>query len=216
MPRERVLIWGSGGHGRVVADLVRACGAEVAGFIDRDREKLGKVVEPGGAKVVVVEDEFRERWLITSELPAGACSVMPAIGSNEARVRTLTQLGEYLTPALVHPKAYVSRSAILSRGTVVLAGAVVNAQAGVGRAGIVNSGAVVEHDCDLAEAVHVSPGAVITGGVSVGAGAWIGAGAVVREGLRIGRDSIVGAGAVVLRDVEDGWTVVGNPARRIR
>lgn len=34
-------------------------------------------------------------------------------------------------------------------------------------------------------------------------------------GLRIGRWAVVGAGAVVVRDVPDGATVVGIPARAI-
>jgi len=47
-------------------------------------------------------------------------------------------------------------------------------------------------------------------------GASIGGGAVILPGIRIGRGSIVGAGAVVTKDVPDGVTVVGNPARIIK
>jgi acetyltransferase-like isoleucine patch superfamily enzyme len=43
--------------------------------------------------------------------------------------------------------------------------------------------------------------------------AWIGIGAIVLQGVRIGRGARVGAGAVVTRDVPDGATVLGNPAR---
>jgi acetyltransferase-like isoleucine patch superfamily enzyme len=43
----------------------------------------------------------------------------------------------------------------------------------------------------------------------------VGTGAVILPGLTIGVEAIVGAGAVVTRDVPDGTTVVGNPARRI-
>lgn len=46
-------------------------------------------------------------------------------------------------------------------------------------------------------------------------GCSIGAGAVVLPGLRIGKGAMVGAGAVVTRDVDDGATVVGNPARSV-
>ena len=42
---------------------------------------------------------------------------------------------------------------------------------------------------------------------------WIGIGAIVLKGVRIGRSARVAAGAVVTRDVPDGATVAGNPAR---
>ena len=50
----------------------------------------------------------------------------------------------------------------------------------------------------------------------VGRGASIGAGAVILPGLRIGESATIGAGAVVTRDVPDGATVIGNPARDVR
>ena len=46
-------------------------------------------------------------------------------------------------------------------------------------------------------------------------GAALGTGSVILPGLTIGVGAIVGAGAVVTRDVPDGVTVVGNPARQI-
>jgi UDP-2-acetamido-3-amino-2,3-dideoxy-glucuronate N-acetyltransferase len=44
-------------------------------------------------------------------------------------------------------------------------------------------------------------------------GATIGSGATILGGVRIGAGATVGAGAVVTKDVADGATVVGNPAR---
>lgn len=46
-------------------------------------------------------------------------------------------------------------------------------------------------------------------------GASIGGGAVILPGLRIGAGATVGAGAVVTKDVPNGATVIGNPAREI-
>jgi maltose O-acetyltransferase len=50
--------------------------------------------------------------------------------------------------------------------------------------------------------------------VSIGRNVWIGGGAIILPGLTIGDDAVVGAGAVVTRDVPQGATVLGNPARQ--
>ncbi|HPE49860.1 MAG TPA: DapH/DapD/GlmU-related protein [Methanothrix soehngenii] len=46
-------------------------------------------------------------------------------------------------------------------------------------------------------------------------GARIGANATLLPGVVVGEGAVVGAGSVVSRDVGDGETVVGNPARRL-
>ena len=61
--------------------------------------------------------------------------------------------------------------------------------------------------------MHICPGARLAGEVQVGARTWIGIGACVIQQVRIGSDVTVGAGAAVVRDLPDGVTAVGVPAR---
>jgi sugar O-acyltransferase (sialic acid O-acetyltransferase NeuD family) len=200
----------------VVADLVRACGHDLVGYVDADPAKLDQVVEPGGARVVLNELELLSGVGTGDGYPNGVDAVALAVGDNAARLRGLQGLGALCVPALVHPSAVVSPSASIGRGAVIFPAAVVNAGARIGDAAIVNSGAVIEHDCVLAEGVHVSPNATLAGGVQVGACSWVGAGATVIQNLTVGRDAVVGAGAVVIRDVVDGVTVAGVPAAPLR
>jgi len=211
-----LLVWGAGGHGRVVADLVLATGGRIAGFIDRDASRVGQAVGRLG-QVVLHEADWVEKLLGGGDFPAGAGGVALGVGDNKARADCRAALPTSVhLPPLIHPRAAVSPFAEIRRGAVVMAGAVVNTGSVIGEGAIVNSGSVVEHDCVVGDDAHVSPGAVLAGGVRVGRGAWVGAGSTVIQGVAVGEWAVLGAGAVVLRDVAAGSTVVGVPARPLR
>lgn len=213
---DTLLIWGGGGHGKVVADLIRTLGHRIAGFVDADPDKLGHCVEPGGGRVVLSEDALLNHLGTRAELPDGITGVALAIGDNAVREQRLLQLGDCVAHALVHPSAVISPSARIGRGSVVFALAVINADTRIGAGAIINTGAIVEHDCHLGAAVHLSPRATLAGIVRVGDRSWIGSGATVIPGLEIGDDAVIGAGAVVIRNVSDGLVVAGVPAKRLR
>lgn len=83
----------------------------------------------------------------------------------------------------------------------------------IGRCFHANLYSYVEHDCVIGDFVTFGPGAKVNGNVTIGNHAYIGSGAVIRQGINIGAYATVGMGAVVTRDVLDGKTVIGNPAR---
>ena len=51
--------------------------------------------------------------------------------------------------------------------------------------------------------------------VRIGRNVRIGGGALILPGVTVGDDAVIGAGSVVTRDVPQGATAAGNPARRI-
>ena len=55
----------------------------------------------------------------------------------------------------------------------------------------------------------------IGGSVEIGDNCWIGMGAQIRNGLKIGNNVTVGMGAIVVKNVPDGITVIGNPAKEL-
>ena len=214
---DRFVVIGAGGHGRVVADALRACGSQVVGFVDGNPALVGTRPGKDEARVIATLDELLNDPegvpLALAGEDASALAFALGIGDNEARLSIVAGLAGRPLPPIVHPAAYVSTSASIGPGSVVLPGAVVHTSARIGCAVIVNSGAVVEHDCVVADGAHVSPNATLAGGVRVGEGAWIGAGATVIEGRAVGAWALVGAGASVIRDVEAHTRVVGVPAR---
>jgi sugar O-acyltransferase (sialic acid O-acetyltransferase NeuD family) len=210
---KRFLVIGAGGHGRVVADLIRVLGHSVVGFVDDDPAKNDSVVDSTGSRVIMTLQSLMQHLDGNSTLPAAADNVALAIGGNGRRLELFTQLRPHCAPALIHSGAIVSPTARVGDGSVVFARAAINPEAQVGCAAIINTGAIVEHDCYLEDGVHISPGAVLCGTVAVGARSWIGAASVVIQCRSVGRDCIVGAGAVVVHDLPDGVVAYGNPAR---
>ena len=198
---SRLLILGGGGHGRVVAELAADLGLTDLAWLDDDPAAPGSL----GPLARCLEPELRQRY----------GQALVALGRAPLRLQWLDQLQQlgYACPPLVHPSAWVSPTAQLGAGTVVLPQAAVMAGAQLGQGCIVNTGASVDHDCVLADGVHICPGAHLAGAVRVGCGSWIGIGASVIQGLTIGGAVTVGAGAAVVHDLADGLTAVGVPAR---
>ena len=200
-----LVIYGTGGHGEVVADAAEAAGHTLLGFLDDDPQAESPPGRPGHRQGPLEEDDPRLRH----------AAFIVAIGDNAARRRVQRRLlGEGRTLInVLHPTATISPYASLGRGVFVAAHAVVQAGARVADACLINTAAVVEHHNRLAEAVHLGPGAVLGGGVHVGEATLVGLGARVLPRVAIGRDCIIAAGAVVTRRVLDGTTVMGVPAR---
>lgn len=205
MENGGVVILGAGGHAKVVIEAFRETGQAVSRCVG------GPSDPPCLLDVPVIPDE--------AELPAlrasGLSRAFVAIGSNKLREKLgakLESLGFELV-SIIHPRAWVSSSARIGRGVVIMAGSVVNACAVIGDLAIINTGATVDHDCVIGRCVHVAPQCALAGCVGVGDRAMLGVGAKVIPGVRIGADATVGAGSVVVRDVNDAALVMGVPAR---
>ena len=204
----RVVILGAGGHGRVVAECAQAIGGfELIAFLEQTDVRNGSF-EFG----VPVHGP-----LITPQ-QLSAQGILLGIGQNGKRLALFAQMRaeKFSLPTLIHPRAWVSPSAVLGAATVVMANATVQTCCRLGSAVIINTNASVDHDSVISDGVHVSPGAHLAGNVFVGEGTHIGIGASVIEGIRIGAGCLIAAGAVVVRDVLDGQRVAGIPARSMK
>jgi sugar O-acyltransferase (sialic acid O-acetyltransferase NeuD family) len=204
---SRIFVYGAGGHGKVVADILLARNIPLEGFIDDDPRRQS--AELLGFRVL-----GNGHWL-AEQAKDGPVSAALALGDNFARHelanRCVAMKVELITA--VHPSATIAPSAILGCGVVAAAGCRVNPDAQVGDGTIINTGAVVEHDCRVGNFTHLSPNAAMGGGARLGDFSWLGMGSVVIQGVSVGSGCIVGAGAAVVRDVRDWVVAVGVPAR---
>ncbi|HVF10863.1 MAG TPA: acetyltransferase [Abditibacteriaceae bacterium] len=199
-----VLILGAGGHGKVVADILLLCGANIIGFLDDDPQITGSTCL--GLPVLGTINEYAQY------APEG---LVLGIGSNQVRQAVVKRLGaeaDHLWLNAVHPGATVAASAVLGKSVVIAAHAVVNPDSIVGDHVIINTASSIDHDCRISDFAHIAPGSHLAGGVVVEEGAFLGIGTAVRPGVSIGQWATVGAGSLVLRDVPASVTVYGVPA----
>jgi len=184
MSKSMLLIIGAGGHGISVAEAAELSGAfEVVGFLD-DALPVGKMVLMGsvlGAIGGLSTLKYLNRY-------RAACDqAIVAVGNNLVRENLMHQLLDlgFSMATVIHPRAFVSPSAVVGVGSAVMSGAIVGTEARLGLGSIVNCGAVVDHHARVEDFGHLGVNASMAGGSLLGRGAWMRAGAALGYGVEI-------------------------------
>lgn len=200
MKKNRLIIIGAGGHGRVVAEIARLNGYLKIDFLDDfSRENtIGKVSR-------FVEFVSKADFFV-------------AIGNSNIRKAIHKQLNEKGANivSLCHPNSVMSADTVLGKGCVIMAGAIINPNVVIGEGVIINTNSSVDHDCIVGDFSHISVGAKVCGTVNIGECTWIGAGATVINNKKICDLCMVGAGATVVKDICSAGTYIGTPAKQIK
>jgi sugar O-acyltransferase (sialic acid O-acetyltransferase NeuD family) len=193
-----VVVYGGGGHGKAVIDLVRAAGGHtIIGVIDDGR----------GPGDLVLDVPVLGGGAILAALLQGGCllavNAVGGIGAMSSRIAVYERLhaAGFDFPTFIHPSAVIEPSAQLELGVQVFPHAYIGSEARIGKGCIVNTGAIVSHDCVLADHVNLAPGAILAGAVEIGEGSLIGMGVTINLNVRIGAGARVGNGATVKADV---------------
>ena len=200
---NRLIIIGAGGHGKVIADIASKIGYSEITFLDDNA-----VGECMGLPIIGKSHDI-------DSLNDGRTDFVIGIGNNSIR-KMIAERYNVNWVTLIHPAAQIAMNVSVGKGTVVMAGVVVNVCTEIGDHCIINTSSVVEHDNVIADYVHISPNSALGGTVTVGECTHIGIGATVKNNITICKDCIVGAGAVVVKNISESGTYIGVPARKFR
>ncbi|OAK67630.1 acetyltransferase [Lederbergia galactosidilytica] len=204
--KEKLLIIGASGHGKVVADIaIKMNKWQTVDFLDDD----GNIKAPMGLNVIGTTQNV-SKYIDEYEIFVG-------IGNNNIRQKIFNFLVEEgaSIPLLIHPDAIIAKQVIVGEGTVIMPGAIINSSSKIGKGCILNTASTIDHDNSIKDFVHISPGVHLAGNVNVGTRSWLGIGSIVSNNLSITKDCKIGAGAVVVNDITETGTYVGVPARRL-
>lgn len=202
-----LIVYGGGGHGKAVIDLVRAHGEyELVGIIDDGlpphSEIMGEQVVGGAEKL----EELRRQGV------GKAINAVGGIGNLHSRVTVFDRLkaGGFRFPTLVHPRAFVEVSARLGEGVQVFPHAYVGSESELEFGVIVNTAAVVSHDCRLHAYTNIAPGCLIAGAVTIGPRCLVGMGVTINLEVEVGEGARIGNSAVVKSSVPAGAVVTAG------
>ena len=192
-----IVLLGAGGHCQACIDVIETEGrCRVAALVDLPAN-LGQKV--GAYTIEYTDSDLPE---LLAQYP-NALVTLGQIKNASLRIKlfqTLLNLNASL-PSPISPLAYVSKSASLGEGSIVMHHALLNSGATVGQNCIINTKALLEHGASVGDHCHISTAAVLNGEVTIENACFIGSNATIAEGVRIGHTSLVAASAIVMRNV---------------
>ena len=152
--KNKIVIIGAGGHGKVVLDAIHSQGIyDAVGFADDGLACGTEVLK--NYKIIANSNDF-------AKLRDFADYFIVAIGNNKIREGIYYNLKNILNPAvIIHPKAVVANDAVIMSGAVILANSVVSSQCFIGENTIVNAGVIVDHESKIQSHVHLSVGTIV-------------------------------------------------------
>jgi acetyltransferase-like isoleucine patch superfamily enzyme len=158
------------------------------------KELLEALVQSGGASPLAFYDD------VSADLPELLFGVYPILRSEAAAVSYLKETSNAFALGV-------------GEGCAVLTDAVIESNNSIGKGCLLHVGCLISHDAVIGNFCEISPRANILGNVTIGNSCSLGTASSILPGIRIGNNVRVGAGAVVTRDVADGLTVIGVPAK---
>ena len=195
---RKALIFGRGGHARVIASFIQ----------DRYGEVLFVTLD--GSDGSLLESEF---WEHVDDHRAST-DVFVGIGDNALRRKLFDRLeaARFELPVCIADGVFVARDARVGSGSVLCPGAIIMTGAEIGRNVVVNTNASVDHDCVVGDHSQLAASVTLAGGTKIGTNCFLGIRSATIPRVTIGANSQIMAGSLVVKDVPGDVVAGGFPA----
>ena len=191
---KKIILFGGGGHCKSCIDVIENENKyKIIGIIDKKEKYI--------FNYKVFPESHLYKRLIKNNY---ALVTVGQIKNYKVRVKLFNKLKDlgFTIPSIISPSAYISKHAIIGKGTIIMNGAVVNAGAVIGNNCIINTNSLIEHDVVIGDHTHISTEATINGGVTIGDKVFIGSRAIIRDNISIESCSIVGASFFIKKNLK--------------
>ena len=190
---KKVLI-GNGGHAR---EVMGQMGVKLDRFVDDqyvDEETFPiSKLDPEKHAVMIAVADSKDRFDIAQRLPKGI------------------QFFNF-----IHPTALIMDNVEIGEGSFIGAYSILTTNIKIGKHAILNRGNHIGHDCRIGDYFSAMPGAIVSGNVTIYGLVYMGNNSSIREKLSIHSLATIGMNSAVVKNIEDGGTYVGCPAKNIK
>lgn len=201
---EELIIIGSGGHGKVCAEIAKSMNKwKTISFLDDSFPNARKCLDFDiMGKTCDMENYTSYDFFV-------------AIGDNDIREQFFKELTllKCNIVSLIHPTSNISQYCSIGNGTSIHQNVVINTDSTIGKGCIINTGTIVEHENIISDFVHLSPNVSLGGKVSVGKKTWIGIGSTVINNIDISNNIVVGASSLVVKNINSQGLYYGSPVK---
>jgi len=189
-----IVLIGGGGHCSSCIDVIENEGKfRIIGLLDLP-ENIGNTVS--GYPVIGTDDAL-------AEISKTVKHFLVTIGHIKSVVQRIDAFNAVISsggrlPVIISPIAYVSKSASIGPGTIVMHHAIINTEAKIGVNCIINTKSLVEHNAEVGDHCHISTASVINGGVKIGQCSFFGSGSISKQYITIPPNSFIKAQSLVV------------------
>lgn len=185
--QESLVIFGCGGTGREIEQLVRNK-YNLVGFLD-DKRTAPDII--GG---------FKDYHKIDQNIKF--CASMSNHASMQRRKNFLRSIPLYRFITFIDSDTCIYPTAKWGNGVLVFPGCLLSNQVVLGDHILIYHHCVIAHDAVIHDYSVLANSVTISGGVTIGPNTYIGAGATILDNVSIGDNCIIAAGSTVINSVD--------------
>jgi len=208
--KKKLYIIGAGDFGREMESLLEFIPQdqrdwEIAGYLDDNPNALRGLSSDYGVVSSIDRHSFSENDLVVLTI------VDPPL--KEEIFNKLKNKVKFFT--YTFPNVILFKYCRIGEGSIIAANCVISNNVTLGTCVTINEGSQIGHDSTIGDFSSLMSSVDLGGRCTFGKKVYCGTGAVIIPGRTIGDDVKIGAGSVVIRNVKDGCSIFGNPAKLI-
>lgn len=209
---RHLVIIGARGWGREVFALAKHCRGygeefDIKGFLDDKKTALDDT--PGYPPIIDSVEHY-----VPQADDVFTCAMGDASWKRHYAEIMLRKGGNFIS--LIHKNAYVGQNTRMGKGCIVCNDVSISCDIEIGDFVTFQRLVDIGHDVRIGNYAHLGTKSFMGGFSELGEESTIQTSSIVLPHVKVGNNCLVGAGAVAIRNVKDGQTVYGNPAKVLK